>query len=106
MAIRDGDWELYNYDMVTGKSTWRLFDGQATHFRTDYPVDNIIKSNEQAKSEMRGQKWGGGKRIASIPLNVYFDKLHEAQLQDDDKYVSKWLNDSDNAKFRTFEGTV
>jgi len=106
MVIKDGNWELLEHDHRTGRTVWVWFDGEKTHYRTDYPVDNILKDNATAKAEMAGQRWGDGKRVASIPLNVFHDQLAEASKQDDDKYLSKWLNDSDNAKFRTFGGRV
>lgn len=106
MAIKDGDWTLVDYDMQTGRSVWHFFDGEKTHQRTDYPVDNIIKDNTAVRNEMSGANWGSGQRVASIPLNVYFDQLAAAQVEGDNKFVSRWLNDSDNAKFRTFEGSV
>ncbi len=106
MTIKDGDWELKSYDHVTGRSVWSYFDGQATHFRTDYPVENILKNNQIARTELSDDNWGNGRRVASIPLNVYFDQLKEAQDQQDNTYLSKWLNDSDNAAFRTREGRV
>ena len=106
MRIKDGDWELFDHDPRSGRTVWRLFDGAATHYRTDYPVDKILQDNAAAKSDMSGKGWGEGQRVASIPLNVYFDKLAEATRQGDQNYISKWLNDSDNAGFRTFEGRV
>lgn len=106
MAIRDGDWELFDYDFRTGKSTWRLFDGEKTHFRTDYPVTATIDGNAQERAEA-GNAWKGDyHRIASIPLNIFFDQLVEANLQHDDKFISRWLNDSDNRAWRTKEGRV
>ncbi len=104
--IKDGDWELFDYDFQTGRSVWRLFDGAATHFRTDYPVENLVKQNADAMNESTGQRFGEGKRIASIPLNIFYDQLNEAQSEGDEKFVSRWLNDSDNRAFRTFGGRV
>jgi hypothetical protein len=106
MLIKDGEWELFDHDFSSGRTVWRYDDGQQVHFRTDYPVDQIVKDNAVARNEMAGQRWGEGKRIASIPLNVYFDQLNAAQEQDDQKFISKWLNDSDNRAFRTFDGNV
>lgn len=106
MRITDGNWELFSHDEKMGRTVWRYFDGQATHYRTDQRVDKILQDNAAAKSDMSGKAWGGGQRVASIPLNVYFDKLAEATRQGDQNYISKWLNDSENAAFRTFEGRV
>jgi hypothetical protein len=106
MKITDGNWELMDHDFKTGRTVWAYFDGQATHYRTDYPVDNILKDNQTARQEMAGSNWGGGKRVASIPLNTYYAELAEAENNGDQKFISKWLNDGDNAAFRTFEGKV
>lgn len=106
MKVKDGDWELIDHDERLGRTVWRYFDGQQTHYRTDYRVDNVIKDNAIARSEMQGARWKEGRRIASIPLNTYFAQLADAQVQGDEKYISRWLNDGDNAAFRTFEGKV
>lgn len=107
MTIRDENgWELFNHEPQTGRTVWRYFDGEATHFRTDYPVDKILDANKADQADLAGKKWGDGQRVASIPLNVYFEQLNEASRQGDDKYLSRWLNDSDNAAFRVKEGRV
>jgi hypothetical protein len=107
MAIRDENgFELFDHDKHTGRTVWRYFDGESWIYRTDYPVAKTLEANAEARAAHQGAKWGGGRRIASIPLNVYFEQLAEAQAQKDDKYLSKWLNDGDNAAFRTFEGRV
>lgn len=105
--IRDGDWSLWDYDFQTGRSVWKLTnaDGSIT-FRTDYPVTSIIENNKSDLLDSAGQRWGEGRRVASIPLNIFHEQLAAAQDQQDDKFMSRWLNDSDNRAFRTFEGRV
>jgi len=105
--IRDGAWRLFDYDFTTGRSVWVTDnpDGSTT-VRTDYPVENIVKDNRAHLLDSHGKRWGEGRRVASIPLNIYHEQLAEAQNQKDDKYMSRWLNDSDNAAFRTFQGQV
>lgn len=106
MPIKDGDWELVDHDFTTGRTVWRYFDGAATHFRTDYPVQSLIEDNAALFKDSSGKRFGNGQRVASIPLNIFYDQLHEAHRQGDDRYVSRWLNDSDNRAFRTFEGVL
>jgi hypothetical protein len=107
MKVRDENgWELVSHDERMGRTVWSYYDGQATHYRTDYRVDNIVNDNKVAQAELAGKRWGDGQRIASIPLNVYFDQLEQAHKEGDDKYVSRWLNDGDNAAFRVKEGRV
>lgn len=107
MLIRDGDWVLFDHDFALKRTVWRREnpDGSST-FRTDYHVDDTIEANRQAALLAdRGFK-GDWHRVASIPLNVYYDQLAEASRQDDQRFISRWLNDSDNRAWRTKEGKV
>jgi hypothetical protein len=107
MTIRDENgFELVSHDEKLGRTVWKYFDGEKTVYRTDYRTDQIVADNKAHLLDSAGQKWGGGRRVASIPLNIYFEQLAEAQNQKDEKYMSKWLNDSDNAAFRCFGGRV
>ena len=107
MTIRDGDWTLLEYDYVTGRSVWSLFDGQKTIIRTDYPVAQAIEQNTLLRNATpRGWK-GDWHHIASVPLNLaHHGGLVEAVTQHDDKFISRLLNDSDNRAWRTKDGRV
>lgn len=107
MKIKDGDWTLFDYDIKTGRQVWVITnpDGSQT-FRTDYPVEATVDQNT-AQRNLAQPGWAGDyHHIASIPLNVYHEQLAEASKQGDDRYISKWLNDGDNAAWRTKEGRV
>ena len=106
MKITDGEWELFSHDQKLGRTVWYCFDGQQNHYRIDQQVDDVLKANAEERHDHQGARWGDGRRVASIPLNVYYDKLAEAQLQGDDNYLNRWLNDPDNRAFRTFEGNL
>ena len=108
MTIRDENgFELVDFDHETGRSVWSYFDGAKTVYRTDYPVDQAIKENaEDRAAASRG--WAGDyHRIASIPLNIVHDSgFSEAVTQQDNKFMKRFLNDGDNAVWRTKEGQV
>ena len=107
MIIRDGEWTLFDYDPQLKRQVWsrRNPDGSQT-FRTDYEVDPTIEANT-AMRNLASPGWKGDyHKVASIPLNVFWDQLAEASKQDDDKYISKWLNDSDNRAWRSKDGRV
>lgn len=107
MRIRDENgWGLVSHDEKLGRTVWTMEENGKTHYRTDYRVDNIVDQNKEHAAELRGRAWGGGQRIASIPLNVYYDQVAPAVQQDDQRFLSKWLNDGDNAAFRVKEGRV
>lgn len=109
-TIRDGDWELLNWDPATGRTVWLSYDDEGNPVvRTDTPVQHIIDHNAAARSSTpRGWK-GDYHRVASIPMQLLYDEnlgLNKAIQQGDDKYLSRFLNDSDNAAWRTKEGRV
>ena len=70
-------------------------------------VDDIV---EAAKGHHRmfdeRSNWKGDlHRVASIPLTILFD-LQRKGILDDEVAFKKWLNDPDNAVFRTRPGRV
>lgn len=106
MVIKDGEWTLLSRDHKMGRTVWHRFDGQHNHWRTDYDVEPVLKANHDERADNAGGRWKEGRRVASVPLNVYYDKLASAVDQADDKFLSRWLNDGDNRAWRTFEGQV
>ncbi|MDC9701526.1 MAG: hypothetical protein PSN37_04810 [Alphaproteobacteria bacterium] len=104
--LKDGQWELMAHDPQTGRTVWCCCDGSATHFRTDYPVETLIEENTVSFNDSQGHRFRDGQRIASIPLNLFYEQLHEAQIQGDQHFISRWLNDAEHRKFRTFRGHV
>ena len=107
MKIRDGDWSLFSSDIQRGRYTWVRHNADGTMtFRTDYHVQPTIDANQAARNMARPGWKGDYHRIASVPLNTFFDELKEPLQQDDQKFVSKWLNDSDRRAWRTKEGRV
>lgn len=103
--IQDGNWTLFAYDQDTGRSIWsQWIDGQIA-FRVDTPADAVIEANTVVRNADHPARFGEYVRIASVPLNLYHSAgLAEASAQKDDRFLSKWLADTDNAAWRTREG--
>lgn len=107
MTIRDGDWELINWDAASGRTVWAMFNGKETVIRTDYPVAQAIEQNTLHRNAAPNNWKGDWHRVASVPLNMAHDSgMVEAVTQDDDKWLSRFLNDSDNAAWRTKDGRI
>ncbi|MDW9814934.1 hypothetical protein GOB25_07605 [Sinorhizobium meliloti] len=105
MIIRDGEWTLYDHDMMTGRSVWHYFDGEKDVFRVDYPVDNLMSQNQEIRNSAERAWKGDWHRVASIPLNVAYDSgLVKAHSEGDDRFVKRFLNNGDNRAWRTKEG--
>lgn len=107
--VRDGDWTLFEYDPATGRTVWQMFDGQKVVFRVDTPVHQTIEENTAVRNSTSDGWKGDYHRIASVPMNLLYDEnlgLNKAIQQGDDRYLSRWLNDSQNRAWRTKSGTV
>lgn len=78
---------------------------QAT-IRTQQDVTAVIEENKQEYAQVDERaRWGEWSKVASIPMSIYFQLKAEGKL-DDQEYMKKWLNDSDNQYFRTRSGQV
>jgi hypothetical protein len=109
MRVRDGDFDLIDWDPRTGRTVWSMFDGEKTVIRTDTPVAQTIEDNTLFRNAASAGWKGDYHRVASVPMQLLYDDnlgLNKAIQQGDDKYVSRFLNDSDNRAWRTKEGRV
>lgn len=107
MRIRDGDWWLVDWDPALSRSTWAIQnpDGSVT-YRIDYEVGDTMEANRAAAAEARADWSGDWHRVASIPMPVFWDRLAEAVRQGDQGYIARFLNDGDNAAWRTRGGRL
>lgn len=69
-------------------------------------VGPILDNNAEERAASAGSRFGDMTKVASIPLNLYFEKFVPAKKAGDDAYVRKLLNDSDFAHLRTKEGRL
>ena len=107
MIIRDGEWTLYEHDFKLKRTVWvRTNADGTTTMRTDYAVDDTIEANRDMRNAAQKGWQGDWHKVASVPLNIFHDKLAEASRQDDERFIDRWLNDSDNRAWRTKEGRV
>ena len=73
---------------------------------TEQDVTAIINDNKnQLKETDKRTKWNDWNKVASIPMEVYYD-LKAKGIIDDPVAIKKWLNDPENKYFRTREGNV
>ncbi len=104
--IKDGDWTLFKWDAEGQRAIWYMEQDGQLHWRIDqHGIDALLDDNEIARKATEGVKFGDWVRVASVPLNIYHDSgLADATKERDDKFVNRWLNDGDKAKFRTSRG--
>lgn len=106
--VDERGFELVRCDPEAGKSLWMKVepDGQVI-FEEIVQLDPLFRSNEILRSEQFNQRWDDGKIAASLPLEYAFSSGYmEATKQGDKAWIKRFLNDSENAKFRTKEGRI
>lgn len=99
--------KLFDIDPVFGTVTWHHYDpssGKVT-LEVKQVVDHLFEQNWEERKATAGQRFGNWRKVASIPIAVYWD-LKRRGIIDDPKEFAKWLNRSENAVFRTFDKTL
>lgn len=100
---------FFEHDPEIGRTVWLVFDdkGRMKGAHVEQDVDAIIAANREAEKASHGQRFGEWNHAASVPL-TFLEKtgLDQAIDAGDKRYVSKILNDSDHAGFRTSRGKV
>lgn len=71
--------------------------------KADY--SSLLEQNRTEYNANEGERWGDMKKVASIPLDLYWD-LKKRGIIDDKQKFRAWLNDPENRYFRTFPGRV
>lgn len=108
MMLRpDLKWMLLEDDGEIRRKVWLGYDDKG-NFRAAHvvqEVDDILDANAEAEKATHGQRFGDFRRVASLPVTA-FEQLGIGDAVDaqDRRYLSKILNSSDYAKFRTSRG--
>lgn len=102
MAGRD-----FSFDPMTGvKTLFHATDDGGFVLEKKQDVSSILESNlQQQNAQTRLDRWGDGRKVASIPMAIYAEWLATGKANDAE-FVKRWLNDPENSKFRTFAGKV
>lgn len=101
-----GDWVMVGDN--ESYRTWELDLGDRILRKTECKhTAKMFEDNQREYNDSDGQKWGDGKSVARIPMNVLFQSgWAEATKQGDVTWKKRFLNDPDNRKFRIWKGRV
>lgn len=79
---------------------WYDIDDNYGAVKTEYYATGaLLDKNSAERSD--NQKWGEFGKVASIPLNLFYKELLPAVQAKDDDYIRRWLQNGDNAGWRT-----
>lgn len=68
--------------------------------------ESLLAANKQRFDDSHSQRFGDGKVIASVPLNIFYRDFASRLKEGDDDFTKWWLNHEANRPFRTFRGNV
>ena len=68
--------------------------------------DALLQDNKERLNDSHGQRFGDGKVVASIPLNVFYRDFASRLKDGDTDFTKWWLNHQDHQMYRTFRGKV
>jgi len=96
---------LFGHDPLTGITQyWHVTDKGEYVIETQQNVTAVAEANKRQYNDTP-DRYRDVNKVASIPLNVYYD-LKRRGIADDTKKFKQWLNDRDNRVFRTRAGTL
>jgi hypothetical protein len=99
---------LFDVDPLTGARQYFYYDEMADEsiIETVQDVEPLFDINAATFNSTDSRaRWGEGQMVARLPLNIWWD-LKQKGVIDDQKKFARWLNDSENMKFRTRPGRV
>lgn len=78
--------------------------------RTQYLADELLQeANKEEYKDSETKRWGDGRIVARVPLNVLFDpvrQLAEKMREGDRDHLPWWLDSEDALPFRNFKGRI
>lgn len=103
---------LLDHDKATGISEYYHFDPQTNGFviETKQDVSDLIELNKARQNTDHG-RWGEFTMVASFPMTILMELVKQNILDIgfnviNDKAFGRWLNDPENAVWRTRLGKV
>lgn len=105
--------ELWEYEGVSSDGLRRHYvywidkaNGVGFRKTENLAEDALLAVNKQRFDDSQTERFGDGKIIASIPINVFYRDFAKRMKEGDDDFTKWWLNNSDNRLYRTFRGRV
>lgn len=99
---------LFSRDPLFGVTKYWHYDesSDTSTIETYQDVEGLLERNNDIRNAQTSlDRWGDGKVVASIPMTEYAALLAGGKIKDQ-AYMRKWLNASDNRKYRTRLGRV
>lgn len=116
-----------SWQLVEQTPDFRRYVGHGTHPVTGVPITvqkteflaeaELLRQNEAQRNANEGRSWSSGYgsekggnmplvKVASTPLNVFFDQMAPRLKEGDQDFMKWFLNRDENQMYRTRKGTI
>jgi len=68
--------------------------------------EELLAKNQESLNESHGKRFGDGKVIGRIPMNVFYRDFASRLKEGDEDFMKWWLDRDENRPYRTFRGRV
>jgi hypothetical protein len=105
----DADWEVFEVTPEYRRS--RLWiDDKSYIQKTEYLAEDLlIESNREAFNDSQGKRFGDGKIVGRIPMNILYGSNSEVAKklkEGDSDHLKWWLNGEAGRPWRRFRGRL
>jgi hypothetical protein len=108
--IPDSAWELSEVTPHYRRYLCPIDDKGTFAQKTEYIADDkLIADNQQEFNDSYGKRFGDGRVVARIPLNVLYSQQSEISRrikEGDEDHLRWWLNAERARPYRTFKGVI
>lgn len=109
-TIPDSAWELHEVTPEYRRYRVTIDENGSYAQKTEFLAsEKLIADNQQEYNDSHGKRFGDGKVVARIPLNVLYGAqsgIVQKIKEGDDDHLKWWLNSEDARPYRTFRGNM
>ena len=105
----DDAWTLH--EVTPDYRRYRInFDDGSYAQKTEYlGNDELIRANQEDFHDSIGRRWGEGKVVARVPLNILYSpkyQIAEKLREGDRDHMKWWLNSEQARPYRNWKGNI
>jgi hypothetical protein len=108
--IPDSAWELIEITPEYRRYRCVIDDNGSYALKTEFiGEERLIADNQELLNDSYGKRFGDGRVVARIPLNVLYSEQSEIakkMREGDEDHLRWWLNHEQARPFRTFRGHI
>jgi hypothetical protein len=108
--IPDSAWQLFEVTPEYRRYRVIIDENGSYAQKTEFIADDkLVADNQQEFNDSYGKRFGDGRVVARIPLNVLYgqqSQITQKMREGDEDHLKWWLNSEAARPFRTFRGHI